>query len=122
MKIGAVSIYVADQDAALSFWIEKVGFDLRFSAPMGSQGRWIEVGPPGAESSLVLYPRAMMADWAEHKPSIVFECGDIHMTHQAMAARGVVFTQAPKRMPWGMFAAFVDPDGNWFGLRERRIS
>jgi lactoylglutathione lyase len=122
MRIGAVSIYVADQDLALAFWIERAGFELRFSAPMGSEGRWIEVGPPGSESSIVLYPRAMMVDWAQHKPSIVFECGDIHVTHEAMEARGVTFTQPPKRLPWGMFAAFVDPDGNWFGLRERRVS
>lgn len=122
MRIGAVSIYVSDQDAALAFWVERAGFELRFSAPMGSDGRWIEVGPMGSESSIVLYPRAMMADWAQHKPSIVFECGDIHVTHDSMAARGVTFTQTPKRLPWGMFAAFVDPDGNWFGLRERRVS
>ena len=36
-----------------------------------------------------------------------------------MAGRGVEFSQEPKEMPWGKFAIFLDPEGNWYGLRER---
>ena len=59
----------------------------------------------------------MMEDWAERKPSIVFECENIRKTFEEMRGRGVQFTQEPKEMPWGLFAIFVDGEGNWYGLR-----
>jgi predicted enzyme related to lactoylglutathione lyase len=87
---------------------------------MGPQAAWIEVGPPGAESCLVLYPKSMMRDWAERKPSIVFECENLQQTFEDLRGRGVQFSQEPTPMPWGPFAIFVDDEGNWFGLRERQ--
>ncbi len=61
----------------------------------------------------------MMEDWDERKPSLGFECEDITVTHESMAGRGVEFSQEPKEMPWGKFAIFLDPEGNWYSLRER---
>lgn len=87
---------------------------------MGPGGSWIEVGPVDARSCLVLYPKSMMPDRAAGRPSIVFECADIHETYEAMAGNGVRFTQPPQALPWGPFAQFQDDEGNWFGLRERR--
>ena len=78
------------------------------------------MAPPGAESCIVIYPKNMMEDWDERKPSLVFECDDIERTHREMTGRGVEFSQEPKEMPWGMFAIFLDPEGNWYGLREKR--
>jgi predicted enzyme related to lactoylglutathione lyase len=121
VRIATVAIYVENQDVAMRFWTEQVGFTVRRQQPMGPQAAWIEVSAPGAESALVIYPRAMMADWAERKPSVVFDCEDIHATHARLAARGVHFTQPPKDMPWGLFAIFLDPEGNWFGLRQRTV-
>ena len=66
--------------------------------------------------------KSMVDDWTERKPSIVFECDDIEETYATIRDRGVHFTQPPKGMPWGPFAIFVDPDGNWFGLRGRQTS
>ena len=117
-KIATSAVYVADQDEAIQFWGEQVGFEKRRDLPMGPESRWIEMAPPGAESCIVIYPKSMMDDWAERKPSMVFECEDITQTHRDMAARGVEFSQEPKEMPWGMFAIFLDPEGNWYGLRE----
>ena len=116
-KIATAAVYVDDQQAAERFWTEQVGMELHRSQEMGPQARWLEVGPAGAASRLVIYPKSMMKDWAERKPSIVFECDDIQKTHAAMAARGVAFTEEPKEMPWGMFAIFRDPDGNEFVLK-----
>lgn len=120
MKIATAAVYVENQERALKFWTEQVGFVVHRRQPMGPAGDWIEVGPEGAESCLVIYPRAMMEDWAQRKPSIVFECDDITKRHAEMAARGVQFTQPPKEMPWGPFAIFLDTEGNWYGLREER--
>jgi lactoylglutathione lyase len=119
-KIATAAVYVADAEKAVLYWTRQVGFEVHREMPMGPHARWIEVGPRGAESCLVLYPKAMMEDWAERKPSIVFECEDIHKTHAEMRDRGVQFAQEPKEMPWGPFAIFVDPEGNWFGLRGAR--
>lgn len=117
-KIATAAVYVEDQQAALGFWTDQVGFEIRTRLSMGPSGDWLEVGPKGAESCLVVYPRSMMEDWAERKPSIVFECDDIQDTYEDMSSRGVAFTQEPKTMPWGMFAIFEDPEGNWYGLRQ----
>ena len=117
-KIATSAVYVTDQDKAVRFWRELVGFEIRRDLPMGPEARWIEMAPPCAESCVVIYPKSMMEDWAERKPSMVFECEDIEQTHREMADRGVEFSQEPKEMPWGMFAIFLDPEGNWYGLRE----
>ena len=117
-KIATSAVYVTDQDKALLFWGEQVGFEIRRDLPMGPGARWVEMAPPCAESCVVIYPKSMMEDWAERKPSMVFECEDIEQTHTEMADRGVEFSQEPKEMPWGMFAIFLDPEGNWYGLRE----
>src|ERR1700760_4563972 len=114
--IKTVGIYVADQERALAFYTEKLGFDVHLKMPMGPNAQWIEVGPPGAESHLVIYPRSMMPDWAEKKPSIVFTCRDVEATYRDLSARGVVFKDLPKKMAWGTFAAFTDLDGNEFGI------
>ncbi len=117
-RIATAAVYVADQAAALRFWTELVGFEEKRRLPMGPAGDWLEVGPAGAESALVLSPRALMDDWAGRKPSLVFACDDVRAAHAALSARGVPFRQAPREMPWGLFAIFEDPEGNWYGLRQ----
>jgi predicted enzyme related to lactoylglutathione lyase len=118
--IATAAVYVAYQDEAVQFWTTQVGFEVRRSRPMTATARWIEVGPPGGQSSLVLYPREMMDDWEQRRPSLVFECDDIERTYQEMARRGVAFPERPREMAWGKFAIFRDPDGNEYGLREAR--
>ena len=118
-KIATAAIYVTDQEVAIQFWGEQVRFEIRRDLSMGAEARWLEMAPPGADSCIVIYPKSMMEDWAERKPSLVFECDDIDGTHKSMAERGVEFSQEPKDMPWGKFAIFLDPEGNWYGLREK---
>ena len=116
-KIATVAVYVDNQQEALRFWTEQVGFEVHRSIPMGPTASWLEVGPKGAESCLVVYPKSMMNGWPERKPSVVFQCEDVHKTHEEMSSRGVKFTEEPKAMPWGQFAIFQDLDGNEFVLR-----
>jgi lactoylglutathione lyase len=119
-KIATAAVYVDDQRQALQFWTKQVGFEVHREQPMGPHASWVEVGPRGAESCLVMYPKSMMADWAARKPSIVFECESLQKTYEELSERGVHFTQEPKEMPWGPFAIFIDLDGNWFGLKEQQ--
>lgn len=120
MKISTVAVYVHDQKAALEFWTQKIGLVVHRSHPIGLDVSWVELGGPDAESCLVLYPASMMQDWAQRKPSVVFECEDIEEKYKELSSRGVAFTQPPKQLPWGPFAIFLDSEGNWFGLRQTR--
>jgi predicted enzyme related to lactoylglutathione lyase len=109
---------VDDQKKAVDFWTKQAGFEVHSEKEMTSEASWVEVGPEGAESCLVIYPKSMMQDWAERKPSIVFQCDNVQKTFEEMQQCGVEFSQEPKPFPWGMFAIFLDSEGNWFGLRE----
>ena len=117
-NIRTVGVYVSDQDAALRFYTEVLGFEVRADLSMGRQGRWLEVAPPGAQSRIVIYPRAMMQDWDRRKPSVVFGCEDVDAEYRRLSGLGVEFSQTPTRMKWGSFAVFQDPDGNEFVLSE----
>lgn len=116
-KIATQAVYVEDQQKALTFWTEQVGFEVRANHPMGPNAFWIEVAPQGAESCLVLYPKSMMNDWAERKPSIVFETDDIDKTYEQLKANGVNIEE-PMDLPFSRFTKFYDLDGNWFGLKQ----
>jgi lactoylglutathione lyase len=116
-QIATVAVYVEDQEKALKFWTEKVGFEVYRNDPMGPGANWIEVGPKDAQTNLVLYPKKMMPNWQERKPSIVFLCDDIHGTYEKMKQNGVEFKDEPKQMPYGTFAIFKDIDGNEFVLK-----
>ena len=116
-NIGTVGVYVDDQDRAFAFWTEQVGFEERRRVPMGEGVFWLEVAPRGAQSCLILYPKKLMPNWAELKPSVVFQCDDIGATYSALKQKGVKFEKELAEMGWGKFASFLDPDGNEFGLR-----
>ena len=120
--IKTVGIYVADQAKSLEFYREKLGFEVRQSLPMGPDAKWVEVAPPGAQTCLVLYPRSMMTNWAELKPSVVFHCPDVEETCLQLSARGVEIKMNPTQLGWGMFATFLDLDGNEFGLTSQKLA
>src|SRR5439155_1292797 len=113
--INTVGIYVEDQARAVAFYIEKLGFTIHADRPMGP-ARWIELGPAGAQSRLVLFPRSMMSDWDQRKPSVVFFCDDAQATFRELSARGVTFTDPPKAMDYGVFGVFTDIDGNQLAI------
>ena len=81
-KIATAAVYVANQETAIQFWGEQAGFEIRRDLPMGPEARWLEMAPPDADSCIVIYPKSMMEDWAERKPSLVFECDDIAETYE----------------------------------------
>ena len=116
-QIATVAVYVEDQDRALEFWRDRMGFEVRAQESMGAAGFWLEVALEGAGSRMVLYPKSLMRNWQELKPSIVFECDDIHTTYESLRDRGVEFLEEPKRMAWGTFARLRDIDGNEFLLK-----
>lgn len=120
--IKTVGVYVADQDKAVAFYAEKLGFVLRRSLPMGPHANWIEMSPPDSQTCLVLYPKTMMATWAELKPSVVFHCPNVEEECRGLESLGVTITMPPTALPWGSFAKFADLDGNEFGLTSQEIA
>jgi lactoylglutathione lyase len=117
-KVAKVGVYVKDQQRALKFYTDVLGFDLVKDLPMGANARWIEVRPQGAETGLALWTPPGMEDRIGTFSGIVFEAEDVHGTYQALLKRGVSFKQAPVNQAGGVMGQFTDPDGNIFVLRE----
>lgn len=113
------SIPTRDQDAAVQFWTEKVGFRVLTDQPMGPGKRWIELGIPGADTRVVLFTPDGHEDRIGSFFNGSFGCDDVDYTYKQMTDRGVEFASAPQKQPWGTFATFRDPDGNTFVLSSR---
>jgi len=112
--IDIVSIPVKDQDAALKFYTEKLGFKVATNQHFGEGQRWIELLIPGAETKLALFtPPGHESRVGGFQP-VTFRCDDVFATAAAPKAKGVVLADEPKKEVWGTFAKFRDPDGNEF--------
>ena len=114
-----VSVPVSDQDAALTFWTEKCGFKVATDQPFNGKQRWIELLIPGAETGLVLFTPEGHEDRIGGFQPISFQCDDAMATGAALKAKGVEFSQEPKKEHWGTSAIFKDPDGNQYVLSSR---
>ena len=120
--IKTVGVYVEDQAKAVEFYVDVLGFEVRRRMQMGANAEWVEVAPQGAETCLVIYPRALMPDWSQRKSSVVFYCHDVRETVETLSERGVRIAMEPGDLPWGTFAAIEDLDGNWLGLTDQEIA
>lgn len=120
-KIGKITVYVQDQEQAKAFWLNKIGFVLKFEQPMGPNASWIEVGPSNDEfTTLVLYSKSAMEQQQPSKvahPSILFSTTDIEAAYEKMKQNGVKVGEM-LRMPFGTMFTFYDQDGNEYLLRE----
>ena len=114
-----VSVPTRDQDRAVAFWTEKVGFKVATDQPMGPGQRWIELSIPGAQTGVVLFTPPGQEDRVGSFFNGSFACDDVHYTYDQMLAKGVEFEGPPEKQPWGTFAKFRDPDGNTFVLSSR---
>lgn len=113
-----VGVPTRDQDAALEFWTQKVGFTVATDQPMGAQ-RWIELAIPGAQTGVVLFTPEGHEDRIGTFFNGSFGCDDVDYTYRQMCERGVEFEGPPQKQPWGVFAKFKDLEGNTFVLASR---
>ena len=117
--ISLASIPVRNQDAALKFYTEKLGFKVVTDQPMGGGQRWIELLIPGAESRVALFTPEGHEDRIGSFQPLTFWCDDVFTTAKTLKARGVEFAQEPKQEVWGTMAIFKDPDANQFVISNR---
>jgi catechol 2,3-dioxygenase-like lactoylglutathione lyase family enzyme len=113
-----VSIPVADQNRALAFYTEKLGFRLLTDQPFSPEQRWIELGVPGADTRLVLFRFDEGVQPGGHM-NVTFWSDDVEKTAREMKNKGVEFVQEPEKADWGTAAIFKDVDGNRFVLSSK---
>jgi lactoylglutathione lyase len=117
--VRTVGVPVTQQDRALEFYVDRLGFEKRLDVPMGPGARWIEVAPPGARTSIALIPAHDGAP-AGIETGVRFTTEDADADHAELRSRGV---DADEILRWegvpAMFA-FRDQDGNGLEIVEQR--
>jgi catechol 2,3-dioxygenase-like lactoylglutathione lyase family enzyme len=114
--IQLLSAPVADQDRAKDFYVNMLGFELVRDNPMGPGQRWVEVRPPGGQTSITL------VTWFETMPpgslkGLVIETDDLDTDVKALTARGLAIDGGIQDAPWGRYVTFNDADGNGIVLQ-----
>ena len=133
-QLANVQVWVHDQDEALAFYTDKLGFEVREDVTVPELGnfRWLSVGVPGQDVAIVLMAvpgapvfddetRQQILDLLSKGASggLFFTTEDCRASYEQLAARGVEFTQEPTEQPYGVDAGFRDPSGNQFRMVER---
>lgn len=113
------SVPVQDQDRALAFYTQKLGFKIVTDQPFDDRQRWIELAIPKAETKLVLFTPQGQEDRIGGFSNITFVADDVEATYHLLESRGVEFVQAPQKADWGTAAIFKDADGNQFVLSSK---
>lgn len=114
-RIHSVSVLVSDQDAALAWYTNVLGWKVGIDQPMGPDARFLTVVPPAGGTELVLGTAAFLDEAEGVGEGISLIADDVDKTYEELVAKGVSFTQTPEDMPWGgRGMTFADPDGNTF--------
>ena len=130
--VGVAGLYVHDQDEALNFYVEKLGFEVHTDARNGDY-RWLTVQhpdqpsfqlglfkpqPPTVDSATAATLNEVVAKGA--MPPLVLVVEDCRATYEALSSRGVEFTQEPIDRYGSIDASFRDPSGNGWKLIQER--
>lgn len=128
MKIAHITILIKDFDAALNFYVEKLGFVKRQDTKFWGNNRWVTVSPKDQQKPEMTF---VLADAEEKKATIGKQAGDhVFMTlqtddckrdYQAMKERGVKFYGEPTEQTWGIEVVFEDLYGNLYDLVQRKF-
>jgi uncharacterized glyoxalase superfamily protein PhnB len=122
-KVFYTSVLVSDQDRALDFYTNVLGFEQRVDNPLADGSRFLTVGVKGQDFMLVLWPGTPgQAQPVQGRipASVTIETEDCRKAYEELKARGVEFETDVLEQPWGYVALFQDPDGNRLQLREGR--
>ena len=131
-RMSHATIFVLDQQNALEFYRDKLGFKVHTDATMDGGFRWLTVTAPDApdfEIVLMKVEPGMMWDHATADAvralieggkmgAGVFNTHDCKSTYEELSGKGVVFLSPPAERPYGIEAIFRDDSGNWFSLTQ----
>jgi len=133
-KLSHATIFVNNQNEALEFYRDKLGFKVHTDAMVGEDFRWLTMctnDEPNFEIILMEPKPGMLMD-EETSNTVrgllakgvlgagVFASDDCRKTYEELKARGVQFLSEPTERPYGIEAIFKDNSGNWFSLTEER--
>ena len=133
-RLSHATIYVLDQDEALEFYRDKLGFEVRKDGTMDNGFRWLTVGPktqPNLEIILMAVKESPMfpADKAAQLRKLiesgvigagVLEVDDCRKTYEELKAKGVQFMGPPEERFYGIEALMKDNSGNWFSMTQHK--
>jgi catechol 2,3-dioxygenase-like lactoylglutathione lyase family enzyme len=136
IKLSTAQLWVHDQDEALAFYTDKLGFEVRSDVTLPELGnfRWLTVGPAAQpDIAIVLMaipgPPVMDEETAEQVRTLMSKgfagtvfltTDDAHAAYEELKERGVEFTEEPEERPYGIDSAFRDPSGNSIRLTQLR--
>ena len=128
IRISTTQLWVHDQDEALAFYTQKVGFEVRSDVTVEELGnfRWLTVGPagqPDIDIVLMAIPGPPVMDEATAEEvrtlmakgfagTIFLNTDDCQASYEELTRRGVEFVDRPEPRPYGIDSAFRDPSGN----------
>jgi catechol 2,3-dioxygenase-like lactoylglutathione lyase family enzyme len=134
IRISNTQLWVHDQDEALAFWTDKLGFEVREDVTVPEMGnfRWLAVGPRDQDAiSVVLMAspgppvmdeatRAQVAELTAKgfAGAVFLTTDDCMKAYEELSARGVEFTEKPNVQPYGIDCGFRDPSGNSVRLSQ----
>jgi catechol 2,3-dioxygenase-like lactoylglutathione lyase family enzyme len=142
-KMSHTTIYVADQDLARDFYVNKLGLEVKVDQTLPSGFRWLTVAPKGQpDLEIILMKVGSGTDFVQMKggdagPNAAsdldamiallkkgmisggaFRTADCRKTYEELKAKGVEFVSEPKEQFYGVEAVVKDPFGNWFSLTQ----
>ena len=131
-KLDSTQLWVHDQDEALAFYTDKLGWEVRedVTLPEIPDFRWLSVGPPEQKDIAIVLMAVPGAPVFEEDTrqkildimgrgaagGIFLTTDDCKAAYEQLKARGVEFSEEPSERPYGIDAGFHDPSGNAFRL------
>jgi len=113
-KVNTVIVPVSDPDRSLAFYVDTLGFEKRADVPYGDGHRWVEVAPPGADTTIAIVPPPPGRPSGNAETGISLQTDDIDALHADLKGAGVDVDDEVSRMgdPVPPLFWFRDPDGN----------
>ena len=129
LSITHTPVYCTDLDAALAFYTQRLGFEVRQDVPMGPEMRWLTVAAPGDAHELLLAAVDHHIAPADRLPmreivakgdlAVFIQVDDLDKTFESLRAAGTEILQEPVDQPYGVRDAAVrDPSGNHLRLSQ----
>ena len=135
MKLSTTQVWVRDQDEALAFWTDQVGFELKEDVTIPELGnfRWLTVGLKGDDGTaivLMAVPGQPVMDDATKAQveslmargfttALFFTTDDAQREYDRLSAAGVEVLDKPMQQPYGLDFGFRDPSGNHYRVAQR---